>query len=286
MKGNLIISTTNPSTEAFARSSGPVPFQMTNDYLFRAVFQSNPKALKGLICSLLHLTPEEVKSTVINNPIEIGKSIYSKEFILDISLTLNNYSVINLEMQIGNKHNWPERSLSYMCRTFDDLNKGDDYLLAKPVIHIGFLDFELFPDHPEFYATYKFLNVKNYNIFSDKLTLSVVNLNRTDLATTEDKAFGIDHWAKLFKSTTWEEIKMLATKNPGILEAANSMYDFTSDKVIREHCRMHEEYLSRTRGLERLVDITEERACKAEERADKAEAELARLRKQLELINS
>lgn len=35
-------------------------------------------------------------------------------------------------------------------------------------------------------------------------------LNNEEFATEEDKAYGIDYWAKLFKSTTWEELKILA----------------------------------------------------------------------------
>ena len=55
---------------------------------------------------------------------------------------------------------WPERSLSYLCRAFNNLNPGEDYHKVKPVIQIGLLDFTLFPEHPEFYATYRFLNKK------------------------------------------------------------------------------------------------------------------------------
>lgn len=39
----------------FRHAHGPVPYCLTNDYLFRAVLQQNNPALKGLICSLLHL---------------------------------------------------------------------------------------------------------------------------------------------------------------------------------------------------------------------------------------
>ena len=42
--------------EAFMHARGEVPYQMMNDYLYRAVFQSNDVALKGLICTLLHIS--------------------------------------------------------------------------------------------------------------------------------------------------------------------------------------------------------------------------------------
>lgn len=92
---------------------------------------------------------------------------------------------------------------------YDHLSPGDDYTQIKPVRQIGFLDFTLFPEVPEFYATYKMLNEKTHALYSSKFVLSVLNLSRIDLATVEDKQYHIDYWASLFKATTWEEIKML-----------------------------------------------------------------------------
>ncbi|MDE5939525.1 MAG: hypothetical protein K2H37_10630, partial [Lachnospiraceae bacterium] len=40
------------SFSALQEAYGPVPYGMTNDYMFRAVLQSNNKVLRGLICSL------------------------------------------------------------------------------------------------------------------------------------------------------------------------------------------------------------------------------------------
>ena len=176
--------------------------------MFRAVLQANNKVLRGLICSLLHLSEEDVISVEITNPIILGEAIDNKEFRLDVNVLLNNHSLINLEMQVANKMDWQNRSLVYLCRSFDQLDHGQAYDEIQPVIHIGFLDYTLFKESPEFYATYKLINVKNHEVYSDNLTLSVVNLSRIDLATDEDKKYQIDYWARLFKATTWEEIHM------------------------------------------------------------------------------
>lgn len=154
---------------------GPVSIPMTNDYLFRALLQRNNKVLKALICSLLHLNISDVESVRITNPIELGKAITAKEFILDIRVELNKNTIINLEMQVINEGNWPERSLCYLCRAFDNLNHGDDYASVKSVIHIGILDFTLFEEEPEFYATYRMINEKTHRVYSDKLCLSVLD---------------------------------------------------------------------------------------------------------------
>lgn len=39
---------------------------------------------------------------------------------------------------------------------------------------------------------------------------------KINLAAEEDKAWEIDYWARLFKATTWEEIKMIAKQNAEI----------------------------------------------------------------------
>ena len=193
-----------------------------------------------------------------------GAAISDKEFILDIHVILNDDTHINLEMQVLNDENWPERSLGYLCRTFDNLNKGEDYLETKPAIHIGFFDFHLFPQHSEFYATYMLMNVKNHTIYSDKFMLSVVDLNYINLATDEDKEYQIDYWASLFKATTWEDIKMLAENNPYMQEAFNTIYEITSDETIRGQIEARNAYYARERHHAKIQKAYEEAATQLE----------------------
>ena len=266
-----------PSVTSYLSATGKITYNFTNDYMFRAILQRNVTVLKGLICSLLHLRPEHITDIIITNPIELGKTIDNKEFILDINVTLNNHTRINLEMQVANELNWADRSLSYLCRTFDQLYSGEAYTQALPVIHIGFLDFQLFSDDAEFYATYKLLNVKNHKVFSDKLTLGVVDLTHIELATEEDKSFQIDRWAKLFKATTWEEIKLMAEGNEYLMQATQELYECNADELIRQQCRAREEYYKYQRTIDKaLKDTTAERDRLATERnqlaAEKAEA--------------
>ena len=137
-------------------------------------------------------------------------------------------------MQIEDQHNWPERSLGYLCRSFDNLNTGDEYRTVKPAIHIGFLDFHLFKDAPEFHAVYKLLNTKNMHAYTDKFSLHVIDLRHIDLATEEDKAYQTDVWAAFFKAKTWEEMRMLAEKKPGLQSSVETLYQLNCDEQIRE----------------------------------------------------
>ena len=112
----------NKQAQNFANAIGVIRYKMTNDYMFRYILQKNEKVLKGLICSLLCLKPQET---------------------------------------------------------------------------------------PEFYATYKMLNIKNHHVYSDKFVLAVVDLSRIDLATDEDVACGLEHWARLFKASFFKNTMYL-----------------------------------------------------------------------------
>ncbi len=169
-----VTHTEQPCTMPFAHSdlekaTGRIPYNMTNDYMFRAVFQSSNKALRGLICSLLHLADSEVTSVEITNPILLGDSVDKKEFRLDIQLLLNSHT-------------------------------------------------------------------------------------RIDLATEEDKRYHIDSWARLMKASTWEELRMTASEDEALYEAAKALYYTCSDEEIRIRCLEREEYYQDLRNYERAIE--------------------------------
>ena len=268
MSKNLSI-TSNSVSRSFRDATGPIDYGFVNNYMFRTILQENERVLRGLTCALLHLRAEDILSIEIKNPILPGDTFDAKEFILDVEITLNNAALINLEMQVVNEYNWPERSLSYLCRRFDQLGKGQDYTECKPAIHIGFLDFTPFPECSEFYATYKLLNIKNQHLYSDKFILSVVDLTHIELATDEDKTYGIDRWARLFKSTTWEEIKMIAENNPILTEASEKLYTYNADEAARQKSQARAEYLAHERAVNnRLAKLSEENAALVSEKQE------------------
>jgi chromosome segregation ATPase len=60
--------------------------------------------------------------------------------------------------------------------------------------------------------------------------------------TEEDKAYQIDRWARLFKATTWEELRMIAKNNASLLEASKALYSMNADETTRAQCRAREDY--------------------------------------------
>lgn len=73
----------------------------------------------------------------------------------------------------------------------------------------------------------------------------MADLTQAALATEEDRLYHIDHWALLFKATTWEEIKMLAQKDDYIKDASNTIYQLSQEEQIRLQCEALEDYYRR-----------------------------------------
>ncbi len=221
---------------------GRLPVPMTNDYLFRAMLQESDIILKGLLSSLLSIPVEEITEARIENPIVLGEQIDNKTFILDVLISLNNKKRINIELQVINEHNWVDRSLTYLCRTFSGIERSKDYSLAQPVHQIGILNYTLFPDLPEFYANYEILNISSHERYSDKLRISVLDLTKADLATQRDKDSGLWSWAKLFKIRTWEELRKMAENNDVYKSVATHLRKLTHEERIRMQCEAREDY--------------------------------------------
>lgn len=275
----------SPTPAGYETATGPIPYGFTNDFMFRASLEANPLALKGLICSMLHLSWEQVISITILNPFEFGNTVTDKDSILDLKILLNDQTFINLEMQLAKEVAWPERSLSYLCEIFKNLKKGETYSQIRPAIHIGFLDYDLFPEEPEFYANYHLSNDVTHRIYTRKFSLSVLSLNRTELATEEDKKFGIDHWAKLFKATTWEELRMIAKHNPHLEEAAKTIYQMSDDERIRERCRAREEHYRILADYQNAAQQAQNELANVKKQLTDAQEYIAKLEAQLKQKN-
>ena len=145
--------------------------------------------------------------------------------------------------------------------------------MVKPVYHIGFLDFTLYEDHPEFCAMYQLRNAKDNYPYTDKFNLCVIELNHTDIATPQDKANHIDDWARLFKATTWEEIRMITKDNPSMSSAAESIYLSNADISILEQCRAREDAIAHEAYQKKLIAELRQDLSEANKRIEETKQE-------------
>lgn len=79
--------------EEWRHANGKIAYGMTNGYMFRMVLQSNNNVLKGIISSMMHVPSDTITTVEIANPIELGKYIEDKDYVLDIKVKLNDNSI-------------------------------------------------------------------------------------------------------------------------------------------------------------------------------------------------
>lgn len=260
----------------------PIGYTLKNNYLFIALMNDSEYALKKLVCSLLGYQQSDIKKLTIRNPIQVGKAIEQKGFVLDVALLLNDDTYINIELQLIDYGNWPERSVGYLCRSYDNLNRGDDYIDTKPAIHIGILDFTLFEEYPEFFASYRLLNVKNHNEYTSKFQLYVLDLNQIELATQEDRKHERDVWARLFQAKTRGDLMSIAQQYKEFEPVINKMNALMSDDAIQLQYDAEETLRNREKGIRKKIHRLEEELADKDERLLHQEARIAELEAKLE----
>ena len=220
--------------------------------------------LRELVAALLDLDVNEITSCVIQNPIQLGRALEDKDCFLDIRLTLNNKKVINLEMQAWKDVHWVNRSVLYLCRIFDSLKVGEDYSLLKPVYHIGILNAEIFPDSREFYAEYQLINRKTGALYTDLLSLRVLDLTKTAYAGDTAQDQRLAKWARIFRAKTMKELEALSQESEVFQTMVTHLKKLTEDEENRLQMEAREDYERRMAGqyragMEQGIQIGEER---------------------------
>ena len=132
VQGGTAISTRIPHATSFQEATGPIDYRFTNDYIFKRLLEKNEDVLRELIRALLHLQEGDITHLLILNPIMPGDTILERGIVLDVNVEINHSSRIDLEMQVVNQQDWPERSLYYACRNYLNLSRGVDYDKVAP----------------------------------------------------------------------------------------------------------------------------------------------------------
>ena len=217
---------------AFNNATGPIAYPLRTDTMIHYVTQNSQYTLKHLISSLKEIKYNDIKYIQIMNPSDFTE-YDEKKSTLDLKVKLNNGEIINVELQMYFDAYWINRSLLYLCKAYNSIEEGESYSKLMPTTHICITDKNLFEHEPEFYSHYLFMNVKNHQIYTKNLAINVLQLNQVELATDEDKAHNLDHWARLFVAETWEEMKALVTEHPEFEEAVNMIYKANADDSVK-----------------------------------------------------
>ena len=181
-------------------------YTLRNDILFKMLFVKYPDLLKRLIAELLRIGYDSIKQFEITNTEMPPEVIGSKFCKLDINMTVNDQRV-NLEIQVDNEGDFPERSLFHWAREYSTaLPEGEDYSVLPRTIIIGIVYFKMFKCR-EFHSEFQALEVTRHTQLTDKLNIHLFELPKLPKAVSADK--GLELWLSLFKAKTEEELEKI-----------------------------------------------------------------------------
>ncbi|MGD2090109.1 MAG: Rpn family recombination-promoting nuclease/putative transposase [Candidatus Aminicenantes bacterium] len=158
------------------KSKKPTEFKFVdprNDVAFRKIFGDENK--KDILISFLNNildfagTNKEIMDITITNPYQVPKLKELKETILDIkALDKRNINYI-IEMQMFHTSAFEKKVLYYVSKAYyQQLNRAEDYPKLNQVIFLGFLNFKLFHNNPDYATRHLILDEKtNKNHFQD-----------------------------------------------------------------------------------------------------------------------
>ncbi|GHV49179.1 transposase [Synergistales bacterium] len=196
-------------------------YTFKNDTLFKMLFVKYPDLLKRLVSELLDIAFESIGQFVITNPEMPPESIGDKFCRLDINMTVNGQRV-DLEIQVSDEGDYPERSLFYWARDYStSLGSGMEYLKLPRTVIISIIDFKLF-DCTEFHSEFMPLEVTRHTPLTDRMSLHYFELPK--LPVTVDADNGLELWLALFNAETEEELKQIEALEVPIMEEAIGAY--------------------------------------------------------------
>lgn len=241
---------------------------------------------KHFISAALRIPLKEIRTTRLLNTHFRKRYRGQKLGIVDLLVDLNNDTKVHIELQVARYAFWDRRCLFYLARAYaEDLWVGEDYRKLKRCVSISILGFNL-TDDDECHKAY-LLRDERGRVFSDVLEVHTIELK---------KPCGDDplaEWVCYFNATSEEELDMIQTKNPGIIDAIHEvkrlslcrMARMWYEDVLKERrdLRAHIEYVREEAKAEERINTEreKERADLEKERADLAEREIRKLREEL-----
>jgi predicted transposase/invertase (TIGR01784 family) len=152
-------------------------------------------------------------------------------------MTVNGQRV-DLEVQVDDEGNYPERALFYWAREYSTaLPAGEDYSLLPRTIIISIINFIQFADCKEFYSEFGALEVTRHTRLSDRFGLIFFELPKLpEVVTAEDEQ---KLWLALFKAETEEDLaKIEALGVPIMTQAINAYHSVVVSPEFKEYERL------------------------------------------------
>ena len=177
-------------------------YKFTYDVLFKLLFQKYPDLLKRLVAATLGIPLDSISEFIITNTEIPPEALGDKFCKLDINMVVNAQKV-NLEVQVEDEKDYPERSLYHWARVYSTaLKVRQPYSTLPRVIIISIVDFMMF-DCAEYRSEFGALEMNRHELLSDKLSMLYFEVRK--LPKLIDRENELELMLSLFRAKTEED---------------------------------------------------------------------------------
>ena len=196
-------------------------YKLTNDILFKMIFVQYHDLLKRLVALLLGVRVEDIKDLAVKNPDIQPDKLGEKFCQLDINMLIDG-KLVDLEIQVEDEHDYPERSVYYWTRLFSGaLPERGKYRGLPQTIVISIVAFPLF-GCAEYYSEFRLLEVKRHEQLTDKMCMLYFELPKVpDIENADNELM---YWLLLFRAKTEEDLTKIEEKGGPIMAQAIEAY--------------------------------------------------------------
>ena len=220
-----------------------------SDIAFKFVFGREKKECKKALIKLLDaILNIDIKEVTYMNPINVKNYQDDKETEFDIKATLDDGSIIDVEIQVEPHANFKRRLVYYGSELMGhSMQSGDSYSKLKKCIVISILNFNLIDEKEteEFHNTFVFKEKDRNFMLTD--ILSIVTLEMTKLKEKPIRQMtDVERWLNYIKYVGNPEYKALTDEiveeSEGIRMANELLKEVSSDQEMREAILSREHY--------------------------------------------
>ena len=226
--------------------------KLTNDFIFKKVFgkKGNESILKDLLEAILKI---KIKKIELQTEVELERELIDdKTGVLDIEATIDDNTIIDVEMQMRNQYNMKERSLFYWAGLYyTGLKKKEEYKENKRVITINIVNFDMFkegPYHEKIELRREYKNI----LLTNKLEIHFIQLSKFLKEGQEEKDKKMWQWLTFICNKNRKEVERVMKENKEIEKANEELEYLTGDDAVRRIAFLREkaerDYISNMSG--------------------------------------
>jgi predicted transposase/invertase (TIGR01784 family) len=228
------------------------------DIVFRLMLVRKPELLRHMLEGILQRPIDSLEILDRDLP---GDLPADKDVELDVRVRLGDGSRADIEMQIRLTAALGSRLVFYAARDYSSqLARGGRYEDLTPSVVVAWLVDPLFPDLHRLHCHFELLELHTHVPFGGQLALHVLQLSEIGPSPAPGEDARVHRWAHFLTATSDEELEQLASEDPIMSLAKQTLEALSQDPDVRRLVRERED----SRALYQIDLATSKRLGKAE----------------------